>query len=168
MAKLILTENAVKRALRRINESNYDNDIRTDNQEKEEMSVLKETIKGMIRESINNMMGFQQFPSEGGDMMEKHTQKSKHSPHNQHYKTNPKTNRTKRAIVIHWLKDPKNAVNCAEIMRQLWNPSPEEEDTKRGEFYKKRDGAINKDSGARYSFTDEEINALYRIKSHHE
>ena len=103
------------------------------------------------------------------NIAEKGTPKSKHSPANQHYKTNPKTNKqaraTKRAIVLKWLRDPKQAVNCAEIMRQLWNPSPQDEDTKRGEFYKKRDGAINKQSGARYSFTDEEINQLYRIKS---
>ena len=90
-----------------------------------------------------------------------------HNPSNHHYKTNPKTSKekraTKRAIVIRWLKKP--SVNCAEIMRQLWHPSPEEEDTKRGEFYKKRDGAINKDTGARYYFDDAEINELYRIKS---
>ena len=138
----------------------------------EELSMLKEVIKGIIRESIDNMGGIQSLiPMQGGDMAEKkHTWKSKHSQHNKHYKTKPKTERqarqTKRAIVIQWLKDPKNAVNGAEIMRQLWHPSPEEEDTKRGEFYKKRDGAINQDSGARYSFSDEEINALYRIKSH--
>lgn len=123
----------------------------------EELYELKKTIKNLIRESLYNMFG--------PDMMEK-----KHSPNNQHYKTKPKTAKqarhTKRAIVIQWLKDPANAVNGAEIMRQLWHPSPEEEDTKRGEFYKKRDGAINQDSGARYSFSDEEINALYRIKSH--
>jgi len=126
------------------------------------MAMLKESIKCMIRESLYNMFG--------PDMMEKHTWKSKHNQRNKHYKTKPKTARqarhTKRAIVIQWLKDPKNAVNGAEIMRQLWHPSPEDEDTKRGEFYKKRDGAINKDTGARYSFSDEEINALYRIKSH--
>ena len=135
----------------------------------DEMSMLKEAIKHMIRESINNMGGFQSmYPMGGGDMMEKyHTKKSKHSQFNQHYKTNPKTARqarqTKRAIVIKWLRDPQ--VNCAEIMRQLWNPTPEDEDTKRGEFYKKRDGKINKDTGARYSFSEEEINTLYRIKS---
>lgn len=127
----------------------------------DEMGMLKESIKGMIRESLYNMFG--------PDMMEKHTLKSKHSQNNKH-KTKPKTagqaRHTKRAIVIQWLKDPANAVNGAEIMRQLWHPSPEDEDTKRGEFYKKRDGAINKDTGARYSFSDEEINALYRIKSH--
>ena len=127
----------------------------------EELYELKKTIKSLIRESLYNMFG--------PDMMEKHTLKSKHSQNNKH-KTKSKNagqaRHTKRAIVIQWLKDPANAVNCAEIMRQLWHPAPEEEDTKRGEFYKKRDGAINQDSGARYSFSDEEINALYRIKSH--
>ena len=134
-----------------------------------EEALLKKRIKGMIRESLEEM-GFNNMMF-NRDMAERHgpTSKSKHSQANQHYKTNPKTNRqaraTKRAIVLKWLRDPKQAVNCAEIMRQLWNPSPQDEDTKRGEFYKKRDGAINKQSGARYSFTDEEINQLYRIKS---
>lgn len=133
--------------------------------DEEQMCMLKEAIKGMIRESINNMGGFQQFyrpMPQQGDMMEKgHEEHHEFKPakHGKNGKT------TKRAIVIKWLKDPNNAVNGAEIMRQLWNPSPEEEDTKRDEFYKKRDGAINKDSGARYSFSDEEINTLYRIKS---
>lgn len=133
-----------------------------------EEATLRKAIKGMIRESLDEMgfsnMMFNRDMAENGP-----TKKSKHSQANQHYKTNPKTNRqaraTKRAIVLKWLRDPKQAVNCAEIMRQLWNPSPQDEDTKRGEFYKKRDGAINKQSGARYSFTDEEINQLYRIKS---
>ena len=135
----------------------------------EDEQLLREAIKGMIRENLAEM-GFGGFSGMqfNHDIAEKgHTPKSKHSPANQHYKTNPKTNKqaTKRAIVLKWLRDPKQAVNCAEIMRQLWNPSPQDEDTKRGEFYKKRDGAINKQSGARYSFTDEEINQLYRIKS---
>ena len=136
----------------------------------EDEQLLREAIKGMIRESLEEM-GFNNFGLAGSDFQEKkHTgTKSRHAQANQHYKTNPKTNRqaraTKRAIVLKWLRDPSQAVNCAEIMRQLWNPSPQDEDTKRGEFYKKRDGAINKQSGARYSFTDEEINQLYRIKS---
>ena len=136
----------------------------------EEEQLLRESIKAMIRENLAEM-GFGGFNNMqfNHDIAEKGTPKSKNSPANQHYKTNPKTNKqaraTKRAIVLKWLRDPKQAVNCAEIMRQLWNPSPQDEDTKRGEFYKKRDGAINKQSGARYSFTDEEINQLYRIKS---
>ena len=137
----------------------------------EEIAALKEAIKSLIRESFMSAYrnpvapAIQQRPI---DMQEKGgTWKSKHNPSNQHYKTNPKTHKdkraAKRAIVIKWLRDP--SVNCAEIMRQLWNPSPEDEDTKRGEFYKKRDGAINKQTKARYSFTDEEINKLYMIKS---
>ena len=134
----------------------------------EEMNMLKETIKSMIRESFMNRGMFQQPVSVPVDMQEKgSTKKSKWNPSNMHFKTNPKTARqrrqTKRAVVIKWLRDP--SVNCAEIMRLLWHPAPEDEDTKRGEFYKKRDGAINKDSGARYSFSDEEINSLYKIKS---
>ena len=136
----------------------------------EDTMMLKEAIKGLIREHFSSMGGMQQFMQRpqvqmpAGDIAEKehmHHHKPEHAPNQKH--SNGRT--TKRAIVIKWLKDPNNAVNCAEIMRQLWNPSPEDEDTKRGEFYKKRDGAINKDSGARYSFSDEEINTLYRIKS---
>ncbi len=130
-------------------------------------AMLKEAIKSIIRESFANRAMFQQPMMAQGDMQEKGTWKSKHNQSNQHFKTNPKTARdkrqSKRAIVIRWLRDP--SVNCAEIMRLLWHPAPEDEDTKRGEFYKKRDGAINKDSGARYSFTDDEINSLYKIKS---
>lgn len=134
----------------------------------EEMQLLREAIKSIIRETFMNRGLFGTPVSSPGDMQEKgHTKKSKWSPSNMHFKTNPKTARerrnTKRSIVIRWLRDP--SVNCAEIMRLLWHPEPEDEDTKRGEFYKKRDGAINKDSGARYSFSDEEINSLYKIKS---
>ena len=131
-----------------------------------EVCMLKETIKSMIREGIQNMGGIQHFiPSlQQGDMMEKGHRNPEHSK-KAHLASPQKKTNTKRAIVIKWLKNDKNAVNCAEIMRQLWHPSPEDEDTKRGEFYKKRDGAINKDTGARYYFTDEEINTLYRIKS---
>jgi hypothetical protein len=134
----------------------------------QEMAMLKEAIKSMIRESFMNRGMFQQPVSAPVDMQERgSTKKSRWNPSNRHYKTNPKTSRerrqTKRAVVIKWLRDP--SVNCAEIMRLLWHPAPEDEDTKRGEFYKKRDGAINKDSGARYSFSDEEINSLYKIKS---
>ena len=128
---------------------------------------LKKRIKGLIRESIYNMGGIQSFMPQRQapvDMMERgHEEHHEEARPAKHTKGNGEKKTTKRSIVIKWLKDP--ATNCAEIMRQLWNPSPEEEDTKRGEFYKKRDGAINKDSGARYSFSDDEINALYRIKS---
>lgn len=137
--------------------------------DEENIACLKESIKKMIHEHIDNMGGMQQFMQRpqaiiGGDVAEKHHVENEHEPQHVENKNN-KERTTKRAIVINWLRSPKNAVNCAEIMRQLWHPSPEEEDTKRGEFYKKRDGAINKESGARYSFTDAEINQLYRIKS---
>ena len=135
------------------------------------MRQLKESIKSMIRESLYNtgLMGQPMMPQRRVDTQERGhgTWKSKHNNQNMHFKQNPKTNKerrqSKRATVIRWLRDP--SVNCAEIMRLLWDPAPEDEDTKRGEFYKKRDGAINKDSGARYSFSDEEINSLYKIKS---
>lgn len=75
---------------------------------------------------------------------------------------NKKGNATKRTTVIRWLQDP--AVNCAEIMRQLWHPKKSEEDSARSYFYKCRDGAKN-DTGVPYAFTSKEINKLYSIKS---
>ena len=142
-----------------------------DDDELYEMRQLKESIKSLIRESLFNagMLGQPAVQQRPVDTQERGhgTWKSKHNNQNLHFKQSPNTNRerrqSKRATVIRWLRDP--SVNCAEIMRLLWDPAPEDEDTKRGEFYKKRDGAINKDSGARYSFSDEEINSLYKIKS---
>lgn len=147
--------------------SAIDGDYEEAYDDSDDVAMLKEAIEKIIRESF--MSPYMNNISHGPyDMQEKGgTKKSRHSQSNMHYKTNPKTGRqkraAKRAIVIKWLKDP--SVNCAEIMRQLWNPSPEDEDTKRGEFYKKRDGAINKQTKARYSFSDDEINTLYMIKS---
>lgn len=67
-----------------------------------------------------------------------------------------------RKIVIDWLKNPKT--NCAEIMRELWHPTKEEEDAKRSFFYKCRDGKLN-DAGVPYRFSDKEINRLNSIRS---
>ena len=65
----------------------------------------------------------------------------------------------KRRAVLEWLRHPE--VNCAEIRRQLEGEpeSQEEEDAKRSYFMKK----VNETDGKR--FTDEEINALYALKS---
>lgn len=68
----------------------------------------------------------------------------------------------KRALVISWLKDP--AVNCAEIMRKLWHPQKEQEDSMRSFFYKCRDGKKNQ-SGNPCRFTDSEIVKLFSIHS---
>lgn len=65
----------------------------------------------------------------------------------------------KRRAVLEWLRHPE--VNCAEIRRQLEGEpeSQEEEDAKRSYFMKK----VHEADGKR--FTDEEINALYALKS---
>ena len=126
--------------------------------------LLRETIRKVVRESLNEI-DMSQFmnPSIGFDVQEKHKE-GRAKPETQYTHHAGKGKKaSKRAIVINWLK--KNSVNDAAIMRMLWHPSPDEEDSMRSEFYKKRDGAINKDSGARYSFSDEEINQLYSIKS---
>ena len=68
----------------------------------------------------------------------------------------------RRRVVIKWLKDP--IVDNAPIMKQLWNPNSDEEDSKRSYFYKCRDGELN-DNGVPYQFSDEEITTLYKIKS---
>ena len=68
----------------------------------------------------------------------------------------------KRKAVIKWLKDP--IVDNAPIMKALWNPSSDEEDSKRSYFYKCRDGELN-DNGIPYQFSDDEITTLYKIKN---
>lgn len=73
-----------------------------------------------------------------------------------------RVSKQRRSEVLNWLKEPE--LDCAEIMRKLWNPSPKHVDSARSYFYKCRDGKLN-DSGVPYRFSDKEINALYRIKS---
>lgn len=73
-----------------------------------------------------------------------------------------RVSKQRRSEVLNWLKEPE--LDCAEIMRKLWHPSPKHEDSARSYFYKCRDGKLN-DSGVPYRFSDKEINALYRIKS---
>lgn len=58
------------------------------------------------------------------------------------------------------LKDPK--VNHAEVMRQLWDPTPGEEDTYRSLFSKKLRGVSN-DNGTNYHFTPQEITRIFSI-----
>lgn len=136
---------------------------------------LKVHIKSMIRESFENFGLGQMYGLGGMNQDEK-----KVKPHS-HHKEEPsrhklvdkekkknmgkgegRVGKGKRALVLGWLKDP--SVNCAEIMRQLWNPDPHEEDAARSYFYKCRDGKLN-DSGVPYKFSDKEINELYKIKS---
>ena len=65
----------------------------------------------------------------------------------------------KKRAVIQWLQEPE--IDTAEIRRQLEGEpeTQEEEDSKRSYFMKKVNQTYGKD------FSDEEVNALYAIKS---
>ena len=114
----------------------------------DEMNMLKESIRGIVREVLNEIdMSQFGFAPQGtaADMFEKAKVGSKKSKESRGEKSDEHSHKralkkhgSKRAIVLNWLK--KNAVNNAAIMRLLWHPSPDKEDSKRGEFYKKRDG----------------------------
>lgn len=150
-----------------------------------QMQEMRETVEKLVRESFNTIdmtaMMPQQYNYDQQEVKrssiakakERAIKKSKETDthsHNKMVKKNTKDDekrsgkagKGKRAIVLTWLKDP--AVNCAEIMRKLWNPTEEEEDAARSYFYKCRDGKLN-DSGVPYKFSDSDINSLYKIKS---
>lgn len=72
-----------------------------------------------------------------------------------------KNDSTKKNIqIVKILKDPK--INHAEIMRQLWHPSPSEEDTYRSLFSKKLRGMTNANNSP-YRFTQDEIGKIFSI-----
>lgn len=100
----------------------------------------------MIENAVNRTIGL---------LLEKHTPKVERKA-KKAYDTNM---RSKRKIVLQWLRNP--AVNMAEIRRQLEGEpeSQSDEDTGRSLFVKK----VNQTHGKRFS--DEEINALYALKS---
>ncbi len=68
--------------------------------------------------------------------------------------------KSKLKSVSELLSDPK--INGAEIARQLWNLTPDEEDSGRSLFSKKRRSFVD-DSGHKYGFTPVEVNKLYSI-----
>lgn len=113
----------------------------------QEEKILKEYIKNIIKENygINNI----EVPLK---------EKESHKKNNDN--KNKEALKNKRSRVINRLKDPET--NCAEIMRKLWRPSKDEEDSARSYFYKCRDGELN-DSGVPYKFSDDEINRLYQL-----
>lgn len=134
---------------------------------------MNKTEKQMLQEHINMMVENivdEEFLAEKGKKKKKKKANKKTSDDKD--KNDSKKNKrinskntkaaSRRARVIKWLKDP--TINCAEIMRKLWKPSPRKEDAARSFFYKCRDGALN-DSGVAYSFSDAEINKLYAIKN---
>ena len=134
---------------------------------------MNKTERQMLQEHINMMVENivdEEFLAEKGKKKKKKKANKKTSDDKD--KNDSKKNKrinskntkaaSRRARVIKWLKDP--TINCAEIMRKLWKPSPRKEDAARSFFYKCRDGALN-DSGVAYSFSDAEINKLYAIKN---
>lgn len=147
-----------------------------------EMEQLKSTIKKMVAESFAAFDGGEVAPerytlSDFNPNIEDETKKRdryadvrkkiRHAKREREKvygkeKKNGRVNKSKRSLVLAWLKEP--SLDCADIMRRLWHPKKEDEDSARSYFYKCRDGKLN-DSGVPYRFSDEEINALYRIKS---
>jgi len=147
-----------------------------------EMTELENTIKKMVAESFASFDGGEVAPdrytlSDFNPNMEDETKKRdkyadlrkklRHIKRDKEKngdkpKKNGRVNKSKRSLVLGWLREP--SLDCAEIMRKLWHPEKEEEDSARSYFYKCRDGKLN-DSGVPYRFSDEDINALYRIKS---
>lgn len=71
---------------------------------------------------------------------------------------------SKRKSVMTMLRDGK--YNHAELMRELWHPQAEDEDTLRSLFSKKATGKPDADGAVR-SFTEEEINRLYELLRKH-
>lgn len=127
-------------------------------------NILTEAIDNMVRKVLNERINEQSrfdmlienVINEKFDLLvEKHTSK----PERRKKKSYDTDMRSKRRIVLQWLKNP--AVNMAEIRRMLEGEpeSQSDEDTGRSLFVKK----VNQTHGKRFS--DEEINALYALKS---
>jgi hypothetical protein len=126
--------------------------------------ILSEMINRAVREAVNERLSRENtidmlvesvVDDQLGLLLEKHTPKAERKA-KKAYDTNM---RSKRKIVLQWLRNP--AVNMAEIRRQLEGEpeSQSDEDTGRSLFVKK----VNQTHGKR--FNDEEINALYALKS---
>lgn len=115
-----------------------------------EKKILETYIYNIAKKFLNENKNF---------IVEYEKEKEKNEPNETN---NDNVNNKRRRIVIKWLKDP--IVDNAPIMKQLWNPTKDEEDSKRSYFYKCRDGELN-DNGVPYQFSDSEINTLYKIKN---
>lgn len=126
--------------------------------------ILSEAINRAVKEAINERFSRQNtidtliesvVDNHLGLLLEKHTPKNERKTK----KAYDSDMRVKRKSVLQWLKSPE--VNTAEIRRMLEGEpeSQEDEDTKRSYFMKK----VNQSHGK--SFSDEEINHLYSIKT---
>ena len=143
-----------------------------------EEKVLRETIKGMVRESIfdiiNGGMSEKKFGS--GSKQKKNSNKTaekkeKHRKHKeekeknfQNYvkdydsETDSRIKDKKRKRIIQYLKDEKTDI--APYAYELW--PDKDKDSARSYFYKCLDGKTN-DDGDVYSFSDEEFNRLHSM-----
>lgn len=115
---------------------------------KSQQNTLDMIVEQVVNENLNLLL------EKGNDTFARRMKANKKI-----YKTDKKNKNTKRQIVLAWLRS--DAVNTAEIRRQLEGESETQaaEDKDRSYFMKK----VNQSHGKR--FTDEEINALYAIKS---
>lgn len=118
--------------------------------------MLTEKEKNLLETYIYNVA--KKFLNENRNLIAEYEKEEDDNDNDENSEVNSK----RRRIVIKWLKDP--IVDNAPIMKQLWNPTKEEEDSKRSYFYKCRDGELN-DNGVPYQFSDSEINSLYKIKN---
>lgn len=132
--------------------------------------ILSEAINKAVREALNEKFSKQNtldmliesvvdnnlnlLLEKGNDTMARRMKANKSI-----YKTDKKVKDSKRKIVLAWLRS--DAVNTAEIRRKLEGEAADQnaEDAARSYFMKK----VNQSHGKR--FNDDEINALYAIKS---
>ena len=110
--------------------------------------TLDTIVESVVNENINLLL------EKGNDTAARRMKANKNI-----YKTDNKVKNTKRQIVLAWLRS--DAVNTAEIRRKLEGDAEtqEKEDAARSYFMKK----VNQSHGKKFS--DNEINALYAIKS---
>lgn len=132
--------------------------------------ILSEAINRAVREALNEKLSRENtidmlvesvvdnnlnlLLEKGNDTMARRMKANKNI-----YKTDKKVKDSKRKIVLAWLRS--DAVNTAEIRRKLEGEAADQnaEDAARSYFMKK----VNQSHGKR--FNDDEINALYAIKS---
>ena len=117
-------------------------------EQRAQQSELDMIVERVINENINLLL------EKGNDTQARRMKANKNI-----YKTDRKAKESKRKIVLAWLRS--DAVNTAEIRRKLEGEPADQnaEDAGRSYFMKK----VNQSHGKR--FNDDEINALYAIKS---
>lgn len=117
-------------------------------EQRAQQNELDMIVERVINENINLLL------EKGNDTKARRMKANKNI-----YKTDRNAKESKRKIVLSWLRS--DAVNTAEIRRKLEGEPADQnaEDAARSYFMKK----VNQSHGKR--FNDDEINALYAIKS---